>query len=86
MSATKLKPCLESVFSVLEISFCLQGWKCGSAHWGGFWNRLNCTAYFVNRTISTEGEKALGSFETIVISPLAVELGVVIFLPSFQKA
>lgn len=79
-----LRQCLESVFSVLEIKLLFVGLEMRLGSRGGFWNRLNHAAYFVNRTISTE-EKALGLFETIVVSLLAAELGVVIFLPSFQR-
>lgn len=79
-----LRQCLESAFSVLEIKLLFVGLEMRLGSQGGFWNRLNHAAYFVNRTISSE-EKHWGFFETIVISLLAAELRVVIFLPSFQK-
>lgn len=46
--------CLESVFSVLEIKLLFVGLEMRLGSRGGFWNRLNHAAYFVNRTISTE--------------------------------
>lgn len=52
-----LRQCLESVFSVLEIKLLFVGLEMRLGSRGGFWNRLNHAAYFVNRTISTEEKR-----------------------------
>lgn len=60
-----LRQCLESVFSVLEIKLLFVGLEMRLGSRGGFWNRLNHAAYFVNRAISTE-EKHWGFLKLLL--------------------